>query len=379
MIIGSGGMQGRIVCKDLLRKGYSLFLTDLYRENSEQFLGPQFKTEFAHIDLRHYRSFLSVIRSCEAPTVINCAEENWNYDVYRACLLAGKNVMDLGSDIPDTKKQLALDDKFKKINKVAITGCGSTPGINNIMLRYAAGFFSSIHTIEAGFAWNSNKKIFVVPFSLESIIEELTESALYIENGKWKKIKPMDSVSRGKYRAIGYQSSFLVHHPETYTFYKTYKHMGLKNVKFYAGFPKHSLDVIKMLYNLGFGDKESIQIENIQSKPIDMTNRILKRLPNPSNYRETENLWVDITGKSKTGRVQKIFMECIIPTIKGWEDAGCNIDTGIPVSIIAEMINKKQIKQAGSFAPENVINPKEFFKLIRRFQMKVYKNEKLIN
>lgn len=141
MIIGSGGLQGRIVCKYLLQKGYSLFLTDLYRENSEQFLEPQSKADFSHIDLRHYRSFSSLIRACNAPTVINCAEENWNYEVYKACLHAQKNVIDLGSDIPDTKKQMALDEDFKKIKKIAITGCGSTPGINNIMLRYAAGFF----------------------------------------------------------------------------------------------------------------------------------------------------------------------------------------------------------------------------------------------
>jgi len=71
-----------------------------------------------------------------------------------------------------TKVQLELNKDFKNSSLVAITGCGSTPGINNIMIKYPSQFFSEIDTIEAGFAWDSNIKKFVVPFSIESILKK---------------------------------------------------------------------------------------------------------------------------------------------------------------------------------------------------------------
>jgi saccharopine dehydrogenase-like NADP-dependent oxidoreductase len=72
-------------------------------------------------------------------------------------------------------------------------------------------------------------------------------------------------------------------------------------------------------------------------------------------------------------------MECLVPTLKGWEDAGCNIDTGMPASILAQMIKKEIITEKGSFAPEAVVPPEPFFKELRARKMDVLENGKIIN
>ena len=72
-------------------------------------------------------------------------------------------------------------------------------------------------------------------------------------------------------------------------------------------------------------------------------------------------------------------MECIVPTLKGWEDAGCNIDTGMPASIIAQMIKEKIINEPGSYAPEAVVPPEPFFAELRKRKMEIYENGKIIN
>ena len=72
-------------------------------------------------------------------------------------------------------------------------------------------------------------------------------------------------------------------------------------------------------------------------------------------------------------------MECIVPTLKGWEDAGCNIDTGMPASIIAQMIHKEIIQEKGSFSPEEVVDTVPFFKEIAERSMHVLENGKRIN
>ncbi len=81
----------------------------------------------------------------------------------------------------------------------------------------------------------------------------------------------------------------------------------------------------------------------------------------------------------KDGRKKKILMECVVPPLKGWEDAGCNIDTGMPASIIAQMILKKIITKPGSYAPENIVPVEPFFAELRKRKMLVYENGKVIN
>ena len=76
------------------------------------------------------------------------------------------------------------------------------------MLAHAAKKFNSIETVELGFAWDSNIKKFVVPFSIESIMEEYTLLAPYIENGRLKRIKPMKSAQVRNFRAVGKQKFF---------------------------------------------------------------------------------------------------------------------------------------------------------------------------
>ncbi|MEK9183667.1 MAG: saccharopine dehydrogenase NADP-binding domain-containing protein, partial [Patescibacteria group bacterium] len=218
LIIGSSGMQGRIVVRDLLDSGYKVFCADLYREGSEENLSQYPGTPFEFTDLRNYETFKELVKKVPAQVLINCAEGDWNHDVCRVCLEEGRHIIDLGSDIPMTKVQIAMNEDFQKKGLAAITGCGSTPGINNLMMKHASQFFSEIDTIELGFAWDSNIKKFAVPFSIESIIEELVDSAPLIEDGQWIEKKPLETEVIREFREIGSQKCYLVRHPEIYTF-----------------------------------------------------------------------------------------------------------------------------------------------------------------
>ncbi|MBI3337182.1 MAG: saccharopine dehydrogenase NADP-binding domain-containing protein [Candidatus Staskawiczbacteria bacterium] len=379
LVIGSSGMQGQIVVRDLLDCGYKVYCADLYRDNSEKNLAQYPGTQFEFIDLRKYEDVKNFIRKIPAKIVINCAEGDWNHDVYRICLEEGRHVIDLGSDIPMTRAQLSMDSDFKKAGLLAITGCGSTPGVNNIMMMHASKFFGEIDTIEIGFAWDSNVKKFAVPFSVESIIEELTDPAPVLENGVWMEKNPQKTEVIREFREIGTQKCYLVRHPETYTFSEDYKDYHPKNIRFYAGFPDHSLDILKTIIALGFGKKELLTFEKTEIRPVDAISRILTKLPRPENYSEKENLWVEISGKDKKASIRIMRMECIVVTLPGWTDSGCNIDTGLPASIIAQMILDGRIKARGSFTPDKAIPVDEFFKELKKKGMTVFQDGKAIN
>ena len=291
----------------------------------------------------------------------------------------GVHLIDLGSDIPLLKKQLAMNRELKIRKLIHITGCGSVPGIGNVMLNYAEKKFDKIDTVEVGFAWDSNMKVFVVPFSIESILEEFTMYAPYMHNHKMVRVKPTDSIIKAYHKAIGREKEFKCgHHPETYTFRKFCKNKGIKNIEFYAGFPEHSMRVIQTLVDLGFASNKKVNFRGTEIWPDEFLSELLKKLKYPKGYTETENLWVLIKGKHN-GKEKEIMMECIVPPLKGWEDAGCNIDTGMPASIMAQMIFKGIINKPGSYSPENIVPAESFFAELRKRNMLVYENGKVVN
>lgn len=378
VVLGATGLQGKIASRDLLEKGYSVLLCGRNKSRIEHFLKKYKKAQFRYINAAQIKKTAAVIKQSRADLVLNCVEGDWNLNILKACVLANVNSLDLGSEIGMTKKQFKWDKTLKEKGLIHITGCGSVPGIGNIMLRYAAQKMDTLHKIDVGFAWNSNIKKFVVPFSMPSIIEEFTDQATNITQGKIVKTTPMDSLENYKDVFVGEQKSFYVRHPEPYTFYVYYKDKGLKTVNFRAEFPPHSFEKINTIIELGLGSKKEIIINGMKIKPIDVVTEVLKNLKIPQGYTEKEDLWVKIEGK--VGHKKKIIlMQCKVPTLQGWEDAGCNIDTGLTASIIAKMIKDNVIIEKGSFAPEGVVPPELFFQELRKRSMIVYENGKRIN
>ncbi len=377
-VLGATGLQGKIVSKDLLKNNYSVLMCGRDKSRVLHLLKNFKKTSFQYFEAEKVDEMTKIIKHSGAEVVVNCVEGDWNLNILKACVKAGTNCIDLGSEIWMTKAQLDMDKQLKQKSIISLTGCGSVPGIGNVMLRYAAEKLDKIDTIEVGFSWDSNIKKFVVPFSIQSILEEFNDPAPIIKNKIIIKKKPLDTIQERYFRAIGKEQCFFTRHPETYTFYKYFKKKGLRNVRFYAGFPKHSYEKILAMIELGFNSKEEIEIKGAKIRPVDFLTATLKRLKIPKGYTEKENLWVKIWGK-KNSKPKKILMECIVPTLKGWEDAGCNIDTGMPASIMAQMIKRGVIENKGSFAPEAVVPPKPFFKELRRRKMIILENGKVIN
>ncbi len=275
VVLGATGMQGKIVTRDLLENGYSVLMCGRNKLRVLHLLKKYKKTAFQYFEASKINETAKIIRKSCANVVVNCVEGDWNLCILKSCILACAHCIDLGSDINMTKDQLKCDAILKKKNLISITGCGSVPGIGNVMVRYATKKFDKIHTVEVGFSWDSNMKVFVVPFSIQSIIEEFTDPAPIVERCKFVTKTPLSSIKWDHHRFIGQQKCFFVRHPETYTFYRYLKNKGIKNVRFYAGFPQHSFEKILALIELGFGSKKPIMFKGMKTRPIDFTTEAL--------------------------------------------------------------------------------------------------------
>lgn len=379
LVLGGDGLQGRVVVDFLVRKKYRVIAVDLYDNYLRNCKYIKSRFSYFILDIKNQKKFKKIIKKTNPSVIVNCAEGDLNLDIYKTCLAEGRSIIDLGSDDDLTKHQLALHEAFKKKGLIAITGCGSTPGINNLMCRFACDQLDAIDSIEAGFAWNSNTENFVVPFSIPSILYELTDEAIYLENNVWKKILPSESVKSRTFKGIGKQLLFLVPHPEVRTFFKLYKNKGVENIYFYAGFPQHSLNILKALIAVGFNNKEApLNYFGKEIYPTEFLARLTKNIPIPNSYREVEELWVKVNGK-RGNKKKEITMSCRVRSLLNWIAAGSNVDTSIPAALIAEMILKNEINRYGSFTMEESLDPMKFFRKIGQYDMRIFCNGKKVN
>ncbi len=379
IVFGGTGQQGRICSRDLLESGHSVLISGRNPEGIKELLRKYGKSAgFMKVDLRDKNEIANAIRKSGAKIVVNCAELVFNIAIMKACLKSGRSCTDLGGLQKITKEQFKLDNEFKKAGIINITGCGSTPGIANVMVRHAVRHFDSADTIFLGFAWDSNIKKFIVPYSMHSIFDEFTESPVTYHNGKFHKENRMFCRGTSKFKAVGKQTVYCIVHSEVYTFARYFKNKGLKNVHYMAGFPEHSYKVIQMLIELGFASKEEIEISGVKIRLIDFTDKVLSKIKIPDGYKEIEDLWVRVEGV-RDGKKKKMEMDCIVKTLDDWKEAGSNVDTGRTISIMSQMLLKRMIKEKGVFSPEAVIPEKEFFKELAKRKMFVYENGKRIN
>jgi saccharopine dehydrogenase-like NADP-dependent oxidoreductase len=148
----------------------------------------------------------------------------------------------------------------------------------------------------------------------------------------------------------------------------------LKTVCFRAGFPKEFFDKMKFLVDLGFASEKPIDIKDCKLSPRDFLAKFVNRLPKPKErLNEIEDLKVELYGY-KGKRKLKIYEDCITKSQKKWFEFGSDIDTGMPLSIIAQIIAKGLIKEKGVYSPEQVFVDKKlqniFFRELKKRGMK---------
>ncbi len=377
VVMGATGEQGSIASKDLLRSGYSVLLCG---RNSSRISGilSNKNAGFRYVNVRDVKKTASIIKKSGAKIVLNCVELRLNPEVMQACLEANAHYLDLGGLQEMTEKQYKFDEEFRRKKLTALLGCGSTPGIANVMASHAVSQLDTAEHIDLGFGWDSNIKEFVLPYSIESIVYELTTPPVVLEAGKFRKSNTCYYEGTKNIRFVGKQALYCIVHSEVYTFNKYFKKKGLKNVHYTAGFPEHSHKMLKLMIDLGLGSGETIKINSKELKIIDFTREVLKMEKHPRNYKEIENVWVRAAGK-KDGNYKTINMECITKTLKGFEFAGSNINTGMTISIIAKLLHSKKINVSGVTAPESCVPHKLFFRELAKRKMFVYQNNRRIN
>src|SRR3989344_1736235 len=171
-----------------------------------------------------------------ADVCINCVQYYYNLNVMKACLRARVNYIDLGGLYHTTKKQLKLDGAFRKIKKIAILGCGSSPGTTNVMAAYGGRLLDSVEEVHFRFAdkdYTNYSQPFVIPYSADTLIDEFTMPPAVFEKGRSRLVEPLSGGSTELFdHPVGGIRCFRILHSEVATIPAYFKKKGVRLVDF---------------------------------------------------------------------------------------------------------------------------------------------------
>ena len=150
-VLGAG-RQGIRATIDLLDREVSpdvekVLVADFREEAVEGLLGDVSDDRLSgeRVDVSNVDETAKLIRGYDA--TINLTWYDLNLDVMRACLKASSHYTDAGGLFHMTRKQLELNDDFRKAGLTAALGCGGSPGQMNVIARIAADKLDEIDEI----------------------------------------------------------------------------------------------------------------------------------------------------------------------------------------------------------------------------------------
>jgi saccharopine dehydrogenase-like NADP-dependent oxidoreductase len=225
--------------------------------------------------------------AADVEAIINLTLIDFNDTILAAALEASCHYIDTACDYSYLRHlvegaPLKFDDEFKKLGKTALMGCGATPGMSNVLIRYLCDQLDKIDKIylRCGYAEFGEPAEVVSAWdpgwSPEIALADFAELPMIFENGQYKTV-PIFS------RAENYQfpepfSRILIashSHEEPYTL-PYYIGKDVQEVDF-----KYPVDPLAGAFvKMGFADDNEIDVKGVKVVPRDV---LMKLVPRPAN------------------------------------------------------------------------------------------------
>jgi saccharopine dehydrogenase-like NADP-dependent oxidoreductase len=303
----------------------------------------------------------------------------------KACLEVKAHYIDLGGLFHVTRKQFELHDEFVKAGLTAVCGMGSTPGTMNVMAGYAANLLDTVseaHAICGCGDFTKSNAVIGIPYSLLTVMEEHTMDPWILKNGE---LVPVPAGSGKEMipfsEPIGLAEAFYCIHSEPAQFSRSFKNKGIKEASFKLSLPAAFEERVRFLAEVGFATQEKIKADNQEVNPLKtmvaVVNRYLAEYDGSQDgpLNDCDVLRAVVKG-TKDGVEKEVIVESVIRTSKRWGFMAGALDTGVPPSIVAQMLCKGDITERGVLSPEQCIPPILYFKELERREMPVYVVEK---
>jgi len=371
LIIGGVGGMGQGVARDLIKQEQvtSVILADLYPdpERLSAKLRESEKTTLVKMDVNDHAAMVKAFK--EVNVVINTAGPFYKtaVPVARAAVAAKVNYIDICDDYEGT--QILFNSEIDKMAKEAgitvLTGMGSDPGTNNVLVKWYADRLDSVDEIYlywvvsiaelAGAAWDHS-----LHMTLGKIPQYIDGELVYVEGGT-------EEVAEQFLEPLGTCHVRYVGHPQPLTLPRYIK--GIKNVIIKGALiPLWVDELIKEQKETGLLSTDPIDIKGTRVTPYDLALKLWETIPQGrDNGPQSSGLKVIVKGK-KDGKKITYTADMVGRMAPG---------TGLPASIASLMMDAGDVTVKGVVAPEGCIDPDKFLGAFLKRGAKIHQTKKI--
>jgi len=295
----------------------------------------------------------------EADAVAVCLPYRLNLDAMRAALTAGVPYVDLGGLFHMTRRQLELDGEFREAGIPAILGVGACPGLSNVLARLAAERLDTVTSIDiVDGSVDPARQGFAVPYSAETILDELDLPAMVFEDGELREVPAGSGAIEYEFpEPVGRMEAVYTLHSELATLPSSLP--GVRDVRWRLALPPEVIGGFRLLIELGLASREPVPTSGVGAVvPREVLTAVLGRLPQPEGPdRDVEFLDLVARGERNRRPMTLLARARFEPQPEGI--GGGAFGTSVPIAVAVRWLAEGRIPP-GVHAPEHVLDPDGF-------------------
>jgi lysine 6-dehydrogenase len=369
LVLGGTGGMGQGVARDLIKQEQikKVILGDINTDPSrvQEKLRTSGKVSLIRADVNDHNGLVRAIQ--DADVVINCAGPFYKtaVAVARAAVEAKVNYIDICDDYEaaDILFTSDIDKAAKEAGMTVLTGMGSDPGTNNVIVKWYANQLDRVDEVHlfwvvsiaelAGAAWDHS-----LHMTIGKLPQYLDGKLVYVEGGTGEETAEfLEPLGTCQVRYVG--------HPQPLTIPRYIK--GVKKVVVKGALiPSWVDELIREQRDTGFLSKEPVEVKGTKVVPYDLTLQLWGSIPNDRDKGPfSSGLKVIVKGERKGKQVT------LTADIAGRMAPG----TGLPASIAALMLDAGEVTAKGVVAPEGCIDPDKFLAALIQRGAKIHQTE----
>lgn len=301
-----------------------------------------------------------------ADQVLNCVGPFYRFGapILQVAISAGVDYVDVCDDLDATLAQLDLDDAARDAGVCALVGMGNSPGLANVLARYAADHLLDvvdrvdISHIHGGEPAEGGAVI-------KHRIHAMTNDIPVFVDGEQRSVRMLEDSGREfivdtDFRDVGTFPVYPYPHPETITLPRHLK--GLKRcTNSGVVFPLSYFNLTMDMVRVGACTTEALTVDGAQVVPIEFSvAHILsqrERLLAEAGVTGPAGCLKIVVGGSKDG-APHTFVFSLSSTSEGAGEG-----TGIPAGLGAVLMHRGSIASPGVHPPESIVDPIEMMAL----------------